>query len=56
MTRCVFWANGKKFKTLVEARKESKYVDVEYIECFHDEKRAEINYNEYLKSNRLSYA
>ena len=36
MRKCIFVANGKKFNTYTEARKESRFVDVEYIENWID--------------------
>ena len=36
MRKCVFVANGKEFNTYAKARKESRFVDVDYIENWVD--------------------
>lgn len=41
MTKCVFVANGKRFKSYAEARKESKFVDIEYIKDWINPAEAE---------------
>ena len=41
MTKCVFVANGKKFNTYAEAKKESRFVDTEYIKDWIDPAEAE---------------
>ena len=41
MTKCVFVANGKKFNTYAEARKESRFVDTEYIKDWINPAEAE---------------
>ena len=41
MTKCVFVANGKKFNTYAAARKESRFVDTEYITNWIDPVEAE---------------
>ncbi len=41
MTKCVFVANGKKFNSYAKARKESRFVDTEYIIGWVDPVEAE---------------
>ena len=41
MTKCVFVANGKRFNSYAEARKESKFVDAEYIKDWINPAEAE---------------